>query len=114
MHTLKVVISCGANALVTPSQGALKVVTNRGTNDLVTPSRSSFKVATYCGARQVVPHGTGNCYVKRTKEREELMTKTSIASMPTVRAVTAERKQIKKFNVEIVLMQITHMTSMTM
>ena len=92
---LKVVISCGTNDLVTPYHGALKVVTNRGATDLVTLSRDALKVTTHCGARKVVPRDAGNCYVKRTEEREKLMTEPGIASVPTVRAVTAERKQLR-------------------
>ena len=52
------------------------------------------KVATHCGANQVASCGTDNCYVQRTDECEELMTDPGIASVPPVRAVRVEGKEL--------------------
>ena len=49
-NNLKFATNHGANALVTPSQGAMKVATNHGANALDTPSWGAMKVATICGA----------------------------------------------------------------
>ena len=90
----------GANALVTPYWDAQDSVTSfQGANELVSPYQGAQKVASYCGTSQVAPCGTANCYIQRPDEREQLMMDPGAASMPPVQAVTAERKEIKKFDV---------------